>query len=144
MRTSRLPTFVKPNPIAGFFSAASKQDMQRLATTLRSLDDHQKAMIAAGMVDARVMFPPLLHRIPAWIWVKRGGEELMFWVRIFGHPKIGVKLARGIIENAARWAVSGQDREQSNSVGGFSQREVNFIVNGIAVIRGELTAKAAA
>ncbi|MCG7348874.1 hypothetical protein [Sphingomonas sp. ACRSK] len=143
MRTSRLPAFVHPHPIAGFFSAASKQDMQRLATTLRLLTDYQKAVIATCMVNARVMFPPLIYRIPAWIWVKRGRDELMFWAQVFHHPKFGTKLARGIVDDAARWAVSGQDREQSNSAGGFSQREVNFIVNSIAVIRGEMTAKEA-
>lgn len=144
MRTSRLPIVVKPNPLAGFYSAADKNALHRLANELRALTDQQCAVFAAALVEARVMFPPLIHRIPAWIWVKRGREELAFWMLAFKHPKFGSKLARGIIENAALWAVNGQDREQSNSVGGFSQREINFIVNGLAILRGDITAKEAA
>ena len=144
MRTSRLPIFVQPNAQAGFYSAANKNDMQRLANVLHSLHGQDAASLAAAMVSMRVMFPPLLYRIPAWIWVKRGREEMLFWARAFAHPRVGEKLTRAILADAARWATDGQDREDSNSVGGFSQREVNFIANAIGLVRSDITAREAA
>lgn len=133
MRSSRLPEIVPQHEGAKLYSAADNGDVRRLAWALRQLTGAVAGAVAAAISEKRVMFPPLLYRAIAWVAVKRGMPELEFWMRAYRHPKHGARLTAWLLRDAATWAVSGTDREDRDSVGGFSQREVNFLAGLIHV-----------
>ncbi len=137
MRTSRLPRIVHFHPGATVYSARDRAEMSGLARDLLTPRSFAAtATIAAALVEMRVMWPPLLHRIPAWIAVKRGMPEHVFWAKVMAHPKVGPQLARRILIDASSWAANGTDIEDPLSVGGFSQREVNFIAGLLSIVDG--------
>lgn len=128
MRTSRLPDTVPLRPGAKFYSASSMPDLMALASRLRRQSPVVKAHLAGHLNDMRVMFPPWFLRWAVTIGSKRKGiPEVSVWILMFRRNEQGMRLAEGVIEDTARWMVDGLDREQPNSVGGFSQREINFI-----------------
>jgi hypothetical protein len=133
MRGTRLPKVVPFHPGAKFYSAAQRTDMMELALDLRALRGNVAATVAATLIERRVMWPGLAHRFFAWVAGKRGKTERLFYMLVYNNRRTGEKLTRSLLENAARWAVDGVDREERTSVGGFSQREVNFIAGLIHV-----------
>ena len=128
MRTSRLPDVVPLRPGAKFYSASSMPDLMALASRLRQQSPVVKAHLAGHLNDMRVMMQPWFLRWSVTIGAKRKKcSEVEVWIMTYRRSEQGMRLAAATIEDTARWMVDGLDREQPNSVGGFSQREINFI-----------------
>jgi hypothetical protein len=127
-RTSNLPAIVPVRRGSTFYSADNIHDIMALATRLRCLDQTVKCHVAGHMVGMGVMVLPLFMRLCVRFgaWRSKSSQSHVL-IAIYCRNKSGHKLASALIESAAEWAISGMDMESSTSVGGFSQREINFI-----------------
>jgi hypothetical protein len=120
------------------YSASNRAHLMSLATRLRSLSPVMKAHVAGHLSDMRVMFPPWFLRTAVMIGSKRRKcQEIETWLMMYRRNDQGLRLAEGVIEDTARWAVDGMDQEQPDSAGGFSQRELNYI-SGLIDLVGEV------
>jgi hypothetical protein len=119
----------------------SRLAVRLLAEQLREVPDMCVTTFAALIMDKGVMVPQQWWvRLPLWIAVRRGMSRFDFWKVFYDHQP---KFALDLLEATARHAIDGVDREQPNSVGGFSQREINFLANTIAIVTGEFSAELA-
>lgn len=135
-RVSKLPAVVPLRPGSTFYSASSIVDLMRLASRLRRLSPIEKCHVAGHLNDQRVMFAPWWLRVAVWLGAKRwGNTSAERWILLYRicHER-GTTFADGLIEDTARWMVDGFDREEKTNVGGFSQREINFISGLIDVV----------
>lgn len=131
---SRLPATVPLKEGAHSFNAHDRKDMICLANVVRSYrDDPRNYVICGSLADMRVMIvSPWWLRLACWIGSQRSGaKEYAIWMAMFAkYPEH----ATALIDATADHIVNGQDREDPKSAGGFSQREVNFLVGVLKVM----------
>jgi hypothetical protein len=122
------------------YDATKRHDLLRLARDIRAVPEGspEELLFATVLVSSRLMnFANPIIRSAMWIGriihrVDRFDQALLMLSKF---PKV----ARETIENTARHALSGKDREDRNSVGGFSQREINLITDMLAAaLKGEV------
>jgi hypothetical protein len=107
--------------------ASSDLSIRALASNLRLLPRDRRTVLAGYLMAEGLMFPPI-HLWPIF-WVLRrirGKQGLYNFVAILS--QIYPRAIDGIIADTAKHMLDGRDTEDADSVGGFSQRELNLIV----------------
>jgi hypothetical protein len=109
------------------YDATSIVSVSTLANKLLSakyLREPVPSRIAAAIIAQRLMLGPIWFRVLCGFLKLRGNYENRILYFVMHVPD----LANSIIDNTADWMVRGSDKEDLKSVGGFSQREVNLLV----------------
>lgn len=121
-----LAGYVEPRRI---YRAASRKDVQDLAFTVESVPDKRMAGVAAAIIEHDLMLGPWLFRLALAVMRWRGnpvGRLTAFYMR-------SSESARALLYDTARHIRDGKDTEDTTSVGGFSQREINTLVRILGV-----------
>jgi hypothetical protein len=114
------------------YKASERDDLLVLASLL-SMAQHTPlaANIAAGVTGAGLMPPPWWLRACIWIIERRykKGKVICAFLLFHSLARRGhAQIAETIVSNTVKHLLNGVDREDENSVGGFSQREINSLV----------------
>lgn len=133
-RRNRLKSVIDPLPGSARYYANNTISLQQLAIYIEALPETTKSELATLLTIYRVMFPPIwlraMIRVAAW-W--KGMAPDRAWFLLFTGSAQGRQVAKSVVSDTVHWMLHGQDREDDDSVGGFSQREINFIANFICL-----------
>jgi hypothetical protein len=119
---------VRKIPVA-IYSARSKASLEVLARDLRNLSENRKIKYLAYCWVVPLMLPPWYLR-PLFALLKRlrgeaGFRSVIKWM----NNKTDGDFLDGIEKDTLDHLLTGHDTEDRDSVGGFSQREINAIVH---------------
>ena len=134
MEASRLPIKVELDSDAGYYASNSKTDVFRLAERIKNLNEAELRQFMPPLFAMGVMYPSLwFQQVLRLIKWRRRVDDLGAWRLLLSQPrasKVLLNIQRATVEHI----MSGKDREERNSVGGWSQREINFASNLLAVL----------
>jgi hypothetical protein len=109
------------------YSAASRIDLEYFASQMRKAGNVTKTNIVVLVIIKKLMFPPWWLRLMlGGLRLIRGekGVVLMLWMLSAKNPEIIETMYSQTIDHM----LTGKDREERTSVGGFSQRELDMVV----------------
>jgi hypothetical protein len=104
-------------------------DLCFLAEDLKELSDAQAAAVLAVLHAKGVMQSRALSFI-AWLYGRKmkNPSKTAAYAYIFGNPRM-LPSAQKMMDDVIRHMMTGRDKEDADSVGGFSTRELQFIAN---------------
>jgi hypothetical protein len=111
------------------YRASDRDDLRRLANDIRDVPGPNRPTLVAAINAAGLMKGPLWWRLAARL------VQLRHWCSLFDayyriyrapHPK-APQVVDALLDDTARHAQFGDDREDEDSVGGFSQREIDIL-----------------
>lgn len=137
MRQSKLSPVVPHIGDALLVESHDITDLCFLAEDLKGLSDLQAAALLACLHSMGVMRSRSLALL-AWLYKKRSGNPnpSAAYAFIFGHPIMMAK-TDAMMDDVIRHMMTGRDKEDAGSVGGFSTRELQFIANLAWALRTE-------
>ena len=101
--------------------ASNKNDLVRLAARMN--DCAQRPALSAGIVAMGLMTGWIWRWFKLVAWVRRGDWREFVYAAMIRFPDVRDDLLRQTIHHM----LTGTDREDKTSVGGFSQREIIMI-----------------
>ena len=111
------------------FSSSNFGSLIKAAEKIESLTNDEKITLIANVVEHRLMVGRLFNLIFTTILLKKsraGVEKTISFLMKF-QPQI----IDSIVKSTKYHLLVGDDLEDTNSVGGFSQRELNLLFRGI-------------
>ena len=141
MRVSKLPAYVAPTAEAPVRLNSSQRDVRNLATELYEVEDDRLQHVMAGIFGFGLMYGPWWLRMGVRIGMwRRKVSAVQAWTDLFNvmekRDRDGLRtLLTDMRHQTVSHIVHGKDREDKNSVGGFSKREAQAVSNIIAVAR---------
>lgn len=113
--------------------ASRLDDMKLLARMVRAVAPADQYKLAAIVFELDLMrFPWHLQPLVAWVRRRRGREGLMAY---FKRMSKQAGFVEDFVEQTAVHIESGRDREDRDSVGGLSQREVDALIRALMSFR---------
>ena len=109
------------------YDASSLVSVSTLANKLLSakyLREPTPSLIASAIISQGLGFGPIWFKVFCWILKLRGHYKTRILYFIMHAPD----MANHILDTAAEWMIRGNDKEDRSSVGGFSQREIDLLV----------------
>lgn len=109
-------------------------DMKLLARMVRAVAPTDQYKLAAVVFDLDLMrFPWYLQPLVAWVRRRKGRAGLMTYFKTMTTKQ--PKFVTDFVEQTAVHIESGRDREDRDSVGGLSQREVDVLIRALLSFR---------
>lgn len=113
-------------PFRSSYRASSREDVAALSVAMRGLPDDDKLR---GLVIAHatgLMLPRGILRLGLWLVGLRGGaRKALFLAELYRRDAAG---ALTLWDQTCSHVLNGKDREDADSVGGWSQREIDLFL----------------
>lgn len=118
------------------YDATKHDDLRRLADDIRSVPEQNRAAFAACISALGLMKGPIFWRVSARLVQLRHRCSLEgAYLRLYTAPhREAPKVVEAVIEHTAHHARFGTDREDNDSVGGFSQREIDALAQLLGIM----------
>lgn len=123
----------EPRPMPAYL-ASSRADVERLVDDLNALPQPLRLVLMVQLWQHKLMLPRgWALRFMFWFAKKRHGQNAMsLLVSIF--QKKSPESVQAFWDQTITHIRTGKDREDRDSVGGFSQREINLVTRILAAI----------
>jgi hypothetical protein len=111
------------------YDASDINSLRKLETAIRNLYFKNKCVFSAFCICSNMMKAE--NSVHFFIWLKKTFSrktKLEVWSNLFYlHAELLDEFINGFVEHM----LNGKDAESKNSIGGFSQREIDIITNYI-------------
>lgn len=108
------------------YCAASREEVAALVTAMRGLSDDDKLRGLVIVHATGLMLPRGILRLGLWLVGLRGeARKAFFLAELYRQDPAG---ALTLWEQTCSHVLKGKDREDADSVGGWSQREIDLFV----------------
>ncbi len=133
MLASKLPIKVDLDSDAGYYASHSFGDVRRLAERIDGMNDAELKQFIPAIFTVGLMYPSWwFQKVLQFVKWKQKIDDLDVWRLLLNQPK-GAALLKDMQRQTVDHILAGKDREERRSIGGWSQREINYASNLIAI-----------